>query len=268
VLCYPYYPIRYHLPLRIVMGSKKIAGEYKHAHDAPSATDASNASLRHGYNQTYVILKNNQPPPGREAKGEEAGVNLTNPGPNDVFFRCGNWCYRGEVDFMGLDLGLHGVPALIPCLQRQQGSLRYFCTVQAIPESSAFFDPVEYFYSANDFVANEVTSEKVSGEMKKWSSVFPWIDDDSSATYFELMTEPPECMKKVLLLLLRYYYYTTTTTTTTTILLLRYYITTTTTTSTTTTSTATTIMTRIYEISLRLLLSSAPVLNLLTSDFL
>jgi hypothetical protein len=117
------------------MSHKEVAGEYKQGGDAPSAVDASNASLRHGYNQTYVILKNGSaaPPRERDAKGGEGDVEtgLDNPGPNEVFFRCGNWCYKGEVDFMGLDLGLHGVPALIPCLQRQQGSLRYFCTVKA-----------------------------------------------------------------------------------------------------------------------------------------
>ena len=107
--------------------SKEVdSGDYKQSRP-PSASEASNDSLRHGYNQTYVILKNDRST--REAKDSEEAEG--SGGPNEVFFRCGNWCYKGGVDFMGLDLGLHGLPALIPCLQRQQSSLRYFCTAKA-----------------------------------------------------------------------------------------------------------------------------------------
>lgn len=67
----------------------------------------------------------------------------------------------------------------------------------SIPESCAYFDPIEFFYSANDFIATELTSDRVSEEMKKWSSIFPWIDSDSTATYFELVVEPPACMSDV-----------------------------------------------------------------------
>ena len=84
---------------------------------APSATHAS--SLQGGYNQTYIILKNES---NKDSKGESS------VGSNEVFFRCGNWCYKGPIDFMSIDLSLGALPALIPCLQRQQPSLRYFCT--------------------------------------------------------------------------------------------------------------------------------------------
>lgn len=93
----------------------------------PSASEASDDSLRHGYNQTYIILKNDYNT--RESKEDQDSGG--SGGPHEVFFRCGNWCYKGAVDFMGLDLGLHGLPALIPCLQRQQSSLKYFCTAKA-----------------------------------------------------------------------------------------------------------------------------------------
>lgn len=33
--------------------------------------------------------------------------------------------------------------------------------------------------------------------MKKWAAIFPWIDDDNSSTYFELVTDPPQCMSNV-----------------------------------------------------------------------
>lgn len=107
--------------------SKEVASaDYKQSRP-PSASEASNDSLRHGYNQTYIILKNNK----NSAEAKESIDSGGSGGCNEVFFRCGNWCYKGPVDFMGLDLGLHGLPALIPCLQRQQSNLKYFCTAKA-----------------------------------------------------------------------------------------------------------------------------------------
>lgn len=55
-------------------------------------------------------------------------------------------------------------------------------------------------YAANDFVASEITSDQVSGELKKWATIFPWIDDDSTSTYFELVTSPPDSLKNVALM--------------------------------------------------------------------
>jgi hypothetical protein len=78
---------------------------------APSAK-----SLDEGYNQTYIIMKN-----GSNVEEKSAGDD------NEVFFRCGNWCYKGVIQFNGLKIGTADLPILIPTLQRQQGSLRYYC---------------------------------------------------------------------------------------------------------------------------------------------
>ena len=51
---------------------------------------------------------------------------------------------------------------------------------------------------ANEFIASEITSDHVENELRKWSSMFSWIDDDSSATYFELVcAEVPACMENI-----------------------------------------------------------------------
>jgi hypothetical protein len=84
-----------------------------------SPPTSSVASLKEGYNQTYIISKLND----QDAKGSGGNV-------MEVFFRCGNWCYKGPVDFMGLNIGLHELPVVIPALQRQQSSLKYFCTAK------------------------------------------------------------------------------------------------------------------------------------------
>lgn len=75
--------------------------------DAPSAK-----SLDEGYNQTYLVMNDS------ECKNSEG---------REVFFRCGNWCYKGQVQFNGLKINTEELPILVPTLQRQQGSLRYFC---------------------------------------------------------------------------------------------------------------------------------------------
>lgn len=81
--------------------------------EVPSATSVS---MREGYNQTYIIY-----PPGN-ASDDKDDLEV-----NEVFFRCGNWCYKGPIDFSGTTIGTADLPIIIPTLQRQQSSLRYYC---------------------------------------------------------------------------------------------------------------------------------------------
>ena len=39
-------------------------------------------------------------------------------------------------------------------------------------------------------------SERVEGELKRWSSIFRWIQEDSAKTYFELIVEPSESLSE------------------------------------------------------------------------
>src|SRR5689334_115262 len=70
-----------------------------------------------GYNQTYIV---------RSADGGD-GAAAASP-LREVLFRCGNWCYSGEVSFAGLGtdgITLKDVPKAVPMLQRQQGRLAF-----------------------------------------------------------------------------------------------------------------------------------------------
>lgn len=58
-----------------------------------------------GYNQTYLIMK----PRGDESLRE-------------VFFRCGNWCYKGDIEFFNLGITVAELPSLIPTLQRSRSN--------------------------------------------------------------------------------------------------------------------------------------------------
>lgn len=75
-------------------------------------------ALDEGYNQTYLVMANC--PSDSDAKSVETDN-------HEVFFRCGNWCYKGQIQFGGVSINTEELPILIPMLQRQQGSLRYFC---------------------------------------------------------------------------------------------------------------------------------------------
>lgn len=52
-----------------------------------------------------------------------------------------------------------------------------------------------------EFLAAELVSEAVDKELRKMSALFPWIDDDKAATYFELaLGEVPAYMRSVSLI--------------------------------------------------------------------
>lgn len=168
------------------------------AKDTHSPPQSTSRLLNQGYNQTYIIF----PPENRDVddkssddpNGESAGQ------VHDVFFRCGNWCYRGPIHFEDITVNTAELPALIPALQRQQGNLRYYCNASSVKIHSDINEPLEFLHKACEFVAEEVTSAHVDTELRKWSSVFPWIDDDHAATYFELALEPPAYMDRVSLI--------------------------------------------------------------------
>jgi hypothetical protein len=86
--------------------------------DAKEIPKATEVSMREGYNQTYIIF------PSDASSGDDKDAFDM----NDVFFRCGNWCYKGPIDFTGTTIGVADLPVIIPTLQRQQSSLRYYCT--------------------------------------------------------------------------------------------------------------------------------------------
>lgn len=90
------------------------------------------------------------------------------------------------------------LPLIIPALQRQQGSLRYFCNSNSVPEESNFYQPIHFMEEAYEFISQELVSEAVTKELRKMSSMFSWIDDDDAQTYFELsLGNIPACMDPV-----------------------------------------------------------------------
>lgn len=155
-------------------------------------------AIDEGYNQTYLIsARDNESP--RDYKGGDSSINSEDE--RDVFFRCGNWCYKGLIQFNGLKIGLEDLPLLIPVLQKQQGSLRYTCNAKSVPAVSEYAQPILFLEEACEFIATQLISNTVEKELKKMSSIFPWINDDESQTYFELsLNSVPECMEKMSLI--------------------------------------------------------------------
>ena len=86
----------------------------KEAKNAPAleeSKDGSSIFTDASYAQTYVVMKDKMKGKGAEAKSSEG---------NEVLFACGNWCYRGQIQFNNLKIVLSELPILIPTLQRQQ----------------------------------------------------------------------------------------------------------------------------------------------------
>lgn len=140
--------------------------------------------LTGNYNQTYIIQCRSP----KETKIEG----------NEVLFKCGNWCYKGLVQFNDLGFNLEEVPVIIPTLQRQQGSLRYFSTAKSIPEESEFHGPLRYMEDAVEFLATELSSDHIERELRKMANIFPWIEEDNELSYFELtIGNLPDYMKEI-----------------------------------------------------------------------
>ncbi len=68
----------------------------------------------------------------------------------------------------------------------------------SVPATSDYTEPLKFLEDASEFIAQELLSESVDKELRKMASVFPWIDDDNSSTYFELaLSLVPAYMSKI-----------------------------------------------------------------------
>lgn len=152
--------------------------------DTPSAKMLSTAG---GYSQVYMIHSRDLDSKGSDEEAFE------------VLFRCGNWAYRGNIQIGGaINLTTTDLPLLIPVLQKQQGSLRYYCNASAVPLECDYYLPLRFLEDAVDFFAVEMISESVGAELQKMANVFDWIDEDGANTYFEMDLEDiPEYMSVI-----------------------------------------------------------------------
>lgn len=122
-----------------------------------------------GYQQIYIIKRCSN-----DKKNETTASTTTT---KEVFFRCGNWSYSGEVqfDFSGGKMTLSHIPYIIPILQKQQDNL------SLIEEDSStkhhrFQSGINILEQAHNFLISELTSE----------SILQKIDNDDKRVYFEL----------------------------------------------------------------------------------
>ena len=169
---------------------------------APSSAKALSSE---GYNQTYCISNNNN----------NANNNNTNTN-REVLFRCGNWCYQGDVQFNNININISEITHIISTLQKQQGNLRYYCDASKLPLDSTYYYPIKFLNDAIEFICKDITSDRVQNELKRMSLIFPWIDggghnsdtstntntstnrDDENRTYFELnLINVPQYMNNI-----------------------------------------------------------------------
>mmetsp|Transcript_44255 Transcript_44255/g.138927 ORF Transcript_44255/g.138927 Transcript_44255/m.138927 type:complete len:665 (-) Transcript_44255:1385-3379(-) len=159
---------------------------------------AAPPSLTTGYNQTYIVRKRT-----REAAEAKFASKLdedddSKGGDREVFFRCGNWCYSGSVYLGHEDITLRDMPRIIPLLQRQQNKLSYTCNAQRVPSSSSYNAPMTHMAAATEYVAQQICSDSTVADLDRWAKVFPWIEDETQPSYFELvMAEVPPALRNV-----------------------------------------------------------------------
>ena len=68
----------------------------------------------------------------------------------------------------------------------------------SVPVDSMYAKPLLFLEDASEFVAKQILNESIDRELRKMASIFPWIDDDSASTYFELaLGDLPAYMKHV-----------------------------------------------------------------------
>jgi hypothetical protein len=57
---------------------------------------------------------------------------------------------------------------------------------------------MQYIEDAVEFIASELASEALDKELRKMANIFPWIEEDDAATYFELsIGKIPDFMNKI-----------------------------------------------------------------------
>lgn len=146
--------------------------------DEPGAPTSKVVALRHGYNQTYIIRSSN--------------TNM-----HEVLFRCGNWCYSGNVDLGSNHVDRAHVPVVIPALQKQQSSLKYLCDWKSMPSNSFYTVPLETLYDALDFIGEELASIRIEKKLIQAAKEYSWIDNEEvsagSINFFELQIGGYEC---------------------------------------------------------------------------
>lgn len=69
---------------------------------------------------------------------------------------------------------------------------RLLPSLSSVPPDSRYFAPLTFIEEAIGFISSEIVSERVESELRRWSSIFRWIQEDSAKTYFELVVEPPD----------------------------------------------------------------------------
>uniref|UniRef100_A0A7S3NQS8 Uncharacterized protein n=1 Tax=Aureoumbra lagunensis TaxID=44058 RepID=A0A7S3NQS8_9STRA len=156
----------------------------------------SDSILKGAYNQTYIICK-------RDTMEEENSKE--DSGDNDyqerrVMFRCGNWCYTGNITLDASILTLGDLPKAIPALQKQQNRLHYYCNASSVPRESPFYDCLSYINAGTEFFARELGCDDILAEVARRAKEDTWIEDDAKNTYFELQAnQVPKYMHQVAL---------------------------------------------------------------------
>eukprot|EP00939_MAST-03C_sp_MAST-3C-sp1_P003801 g3801.t1 len=156
---------------------EKAAAKTADIDEAPAAEEAHGVAVSAppraliGYNQTYVLHK--QPPHAPASPFR------------NVFFRCGNFCYAGNLD-MGVDRpSLGALPSIVPTLQQQQSKLNYVGTIGDLLTYGRWKDTLLTLETSAKFMMEKMTNdEDVQDALESALGSSP-----GDKAFFELRTE-------------------------------------------------------------------------------
>eukprot|EP00940_MAST-03C_sp_MAST-3C-sp2_P001430 g1430.t1 len=141
--------------------------------DAPAAEDAHRVERAlSGYNQTYVIHK--QPPHTPESPFRS------------IFFRCGNFCYAGNLDMGVSRPSLGALPSIVPTLQTQQNKLNYVGTIGDLMSFSRWEETLQTLESSAAFLLEKMTDDETA-EAIEYAGNEKWRTGGTA--FFELQTD-------------------------------------------------------------------------------
>ena len=174
----------------VIHGARNFSWMRAHAGSRPTAAAVTGPTLEvaqkhaapsEGYNQTYIVRSS--------ADGVPSSL-------RQVFFRCGNYCYSGQVD-LGVrgTIGLAVLPRTVARLQSQQGHLSYVGEWNRVSSNVGFTAASASLSRAAQFMQQQMMSDATIESMIRHGgggslddmddAEENWINDESES-FFEV----------------------------------------------------------------------------------
>ena len=142
--------------------------------------------------QTYLVFKHGKILSPVNRRENVCVKEPTESTKREAFFRFGNWCYSGKIDFF-VDPGqmtLQKVQSVLPTIAAQQKGMCFSTEINSLPVSSKAYQVLLRLELVATFAVEQLINATEEIERLKKMLVNkgqrPWIDSDRRIVYFEL----------------------------------------------------------------------------------